>query len=272
MLFWMFEESEQSLWIPENIIHRSTACIQRLLYCVEYSILLHYFIPANNLLDRRFSMDNKIKMVHLLKDLHSRGWRCFLLTDTLDDYQNRLSSPLFNPEFEKQEFFYRLIRQLACAPVNASNTTALLRTLNDENICKLTRNNIIYFIATTAQYNAHRCKIPNNAGNKQQYSEYKKNMCRLLIGVSVDAVSGWLLLASFFYTRRRYNIALTIIAHVLSKCTPDIIFYSSFFEQPNTKYIDLKFKRIFKMLTSLTIGQIKFHKYSTLNPLNFNPR
>ena len=212
-------------------------------------------------------MDNKTKMIRLLKDLHSRGWRGFLLTVTLDDYKNRLSLPLSDPEFEKQESFYRLTRQIASAPANASNTTSLLRALNDDNICKLTRNILIYFIATTAQYNVHRCKIPNNAGNKQQYSEYKKNMCRLLIGVSVDAVSGWLLLASFFYTRKRYNIALTIIAHVLSKCTPDKIFYSSFFEQQNTKKIHIKFKRIFRMTTSLTIGNIKIHRYSTLNPI-----
>ena len=44
MLFWMFEESEQSLWIPENIKPCSTACIKRLLYCVEYSIMWHYLI------------------------------------------------------------------------------------------------------------------------------------------------------------------------------------------------------------------------------------
>lgn len=78
-------------------------------------------------------MDNKTKMIRLLKDLHSRGWRGFLLTETLDDYKNRLSLPLSDPEFEKQESFYRLTRQIASAPANASNTTSLLRALNDDN-------------------------------------------------------------------------------------------------------------------------------------------
>ena len=42
-------------------------------------------------------------------------------------------------------------------------------------------------------------------------------------GTKSDAVSGWLLYASFYYVLGQYNTALSIIDHVLSRCKPDMI-------------------------------------------------
>jgi hypothetical protein len=42
-------------------------------------------------------------------------------------------------------------------------------------------------------------------------------------GTKSDAVTGWLLYASFFYALGQYNTTLKIIDHVLSRCTPDMI-------------------------------------------------
>ncbi|VDI79648.1 Hypothetical predicted protein [Mytilus galloprovincialis] len=36
-----------------------------------------------------------------------------------------------------------------------------------------------------------------------------------------DAVTGWLLYASFYYVIGQYNVTIRIVDHVLSKCTPD---------------------------------------------------
>jgi len=41
-----------------------------------------------------------------------------------------------------------------------------------------------------------------------------------------DAVTGWLLYASFYYVLGQYNATLKIIDHVLSRCTPDMILLS----------------------------------------------
>jgi hypothetical protein len=38
-----------------------------------------------------------------------------------------------------------------------------------------------------------------------------------------DAVSGWLLYASFYYVLGQYNTTLKIIDHVLLRCTPDMV-------------------------------------------------
>jgi hypothetical protein len=42
-------------------------------------------------------------------------------------------------------------------------------------------------------------------------------------GIKSDAVSGWLLYASFYYVLGQYNTTLKIIDYVLSRCTPDMI-------------------------------------------------
>ncbi|VDI28122.1 Hypothetical predicted protein [Mytilus galloprovincialis] len=61
LMFWMLEESDPSIWRPDKIITCFMACLKRLIYCVEYSTLLHYFIPDNNLFYLRFDFAKKTK-------------------------------------------------------------------------------------------------------------------------------------------------------------------------------------------------------------------
>ncbi|CAC5358934.1 unnamed protein product [Mytilus coruscus] len=63
------------------------------------------------------------------------------------------------------------------------------------------------------------CRPPN----KLQYFEYKHYISQLLIGVNSDALSGWLLLATFFYSHKHYREALIITDHVMSKFTDKTI-------------------------------------------------
>ncbi|VDI23867.1 Hypothetical predicted protein [Mytilus galloprovincialis] len=59
IMFWISEESDPSMWRPDTIISCFMACLKRLIYCVEYSTLLHYFIPDYNLFHMRFDVDKK---------------------------------------------------------------------------------------------------------------------------------------------------------------------------------------------------------------------
>ncbi|XP_063416265.1 uncharacterized protein LOC134697908 [Mytilus trossulus] len=51
IIFWVSEELPQSIWKPENLIHCFMRCFSRLIYSVDYSICLHYFIPENNMFE-----------------------------------------------------------------------------------------------------------------------------------------------------------------------------------------------------------------------------
>lgn len=69
-------------------------------------------------------------------------------------------------------------------------------------------------------------------GNKFQYLQCKLSLTSLLQNIHHDAVSGWLMLASFFYGRHQYQKALKVIRYSLSKCTLEkMIFLSKLFSQ-----------------------------------------
>ncbi|XP_063414860.1 cyclic GMP-AMP synthase-like [Mytilus trossulus] len=53
IMFWISEELPQSIWKPETLIHCFMRCLRRLIYSVDYSICLHYFIPENNLFENK---------------------------------------------------------------------------------------------------------------------------------------------------------------------------------------------------------------------------
>ncbi|VDH97266.1 Hypothetical predicted protein [Mytilus galloprovincialis] len=46
-------------------------------------------------------------------------------------------------------------------------------------------------------------------------------------GLKTDAVSGWLLYASFYYVTGQYNVTLRLIHYILSRCTPNMLFMGS---------------------------------------------
>ncbi|XP_052083351.1 uncharacterized protein LOC127720671 isoform X4 [Mytilus californianus] len=66
LMFWISEETDPSVWRPDNILPCFMASLKRLLYCVRYSILSHYFIPENNLFLLRFNTNNKEKIITIL--------------------------------------------------------------------------------------------------------------------------------------------------------------------------------------------------------------
>ncbi|CAC5421188.1 CESA [Mytilus coruscus] len=60
-----------------------------------------------------------------------------------------------------------------------------------------------------------------NYGNKQSYQQCKTCLSSLLQKLYHDAASGLIMIASFFYSRKQYDIALDILQYSLSKCTPE---------------------------------------------------
>lgn len=74
------------------------ACLQRLIYSVEYSVLIHYFISDYNFFDLRLraELEKKKKLTSLLKKLYKQGIQCFSASETLHAYSR------FPTEISKQ--------------------------------------------------------------------------------------------------------------------------------------------------------------------------
>ncbi|CAC5408976.1 unnamed protein product [Mytilus coruscus] len=56
-----------------------------------------------------------------------------------------------------------------------------------------------------------------------KYNIHKLYHSHLQVGLKTDAVSGWLLYASFYYVTKQYNVTLRLLDYVLSKCTPNTV-------------------------------------------------
>jgi len=78
-----------------------------------------------------------------------------------------------------------------------------------------------YYYAFSSHDNVQKLSFPTtNKHNAHVIRRYHKHVRE---GTKSDAVTGWLLYASFYYVLGQYNTTLKIIYHVLSRCTPDMI-------------------------------------------------
>ncbi|CAC5356093.1 unnamed protein product [Mytilus coruscus] len=84
-----------------------------------------------------------------------------------------------------------------------------------------------------------------------------------------DAVSGWLMLASFFYKTKQYSNALHIIRYSLSKCTPEKLYQNMIMSDIHYQLLKLQFfqkKRFCYLLEIMFVDKIQLRKNSTLLP------
>lgn len=91
------------------------------------------------------------------------------------------------------------------------------------NIPKSTRDVYMVFLAKMNKERARDTFAGNSQyGNKAQYMAQRKWMYFALTGTYTDSVSGWLILAVYFYTNKRYNEALLILEHTRDICGKDM--------------------------------------------------
>ncbi|CAC5423065.1 unnamed protein product [Mytilus coruscus] len=216
LMFWMLEESDPSMWRPDKMIPCFMSCLKRLIYCVDYSTLLHYFIPDYNLFYLRFDEVKKEKTTRFLKNLFEKGIYCFARSETLFDTMrlsfnatDSLIARCISTLYEMTNTVY------SHPPRHFKRLHHFLRHSNT----KISRS--IFFVMLSF---AHQC-VPQmsqdqpRSNNKHKYYKYKRDQSHLLIGTNSDAVTGWLLLASFFYVHGNYLLSLDIINYALRKCT-----------------------------------------------------
>ncbi|XP_071150194.1 uncharacterized protein [Mytilus edulis] len=220
LLFWISEETDPNVWRPDNIIPCFMACLQRLMYCVRYSILLHYFIPDNNLFCSRFNVINKEKLETILKNLYEQRINCFASSETLKYYERHTCN--ITESFTSENFIK--IRRNGPSFLGYANMKIVLYHCLHYSRTDSSRDLLALYLSKACQSAPDASKYGCSPENKQQYYKYKYDRSHLLIGVHSDAVSGWLTLASFFYVHKRYVDSLRVINYALQKYTDEKIF------------------------------------------------
>jgi hypothetical protein len=105
--------------------------------------------------------------------------------------------------------------------------------------------------------------------NKDKYKQYRRRLCYLTQNIHHDAVSGWLMLALFYYKMKQYNTARYIISYALSKCTPEKACYQtnwSEYQYELIKTSTIQSLGITNILNLLRVSCVAFTPHSTFIP------
>ena len=70
-LLCLIEDTPCSLWKPENLLCCVVICLRRILQCVECGVCPNYFIPAENMFERRVYGETRIRLYRVLQHLLS---------------------------------------------------------------------------------------------------------------------------------------------------------------------------------------------------------
>ncbi|VDI33852.1 Hypothetical predicted protein [Mytilus galloprovincialis] len=225
IIFWISEETQPSVWTPDNLIPCFMRCFSRLIYCVQYQVCPHYFIPENNMFENKIEGLNRDNLIDTLRVLFSYGWQCILFPKQISPVQV-LSSSVQN---DQSFLYYDDLNQLL-----KSSTFVRVTSLTDKhyNFCRSVHTTIScnskklkfiheYFMSWVCNLKCQSIYVSSTIRNKNQYKQHKTCLSYLLMSINHDTVSVWLMLASLFYKEKQYNKCVILILYALSKCTID---------------------------------------------------
>ncbi|CAC5414212.1 unnamed protein product [Mytilus coruscus] len=127
----------------------------------------------------------------------------------------------------------------------------------------------LYYLSKIFGKKAHLLPFGHISGNKSTYKQYNTCISTVLKSIRHNAVSGWLLLASFFYKTKQFKKTLEILQYSLSKCTSEKLYH--FRNLLNIQYEFLNFNTftnmpIVQLLKVLRLDCVEFCKNSLLIP------
>ncbi|VDI06310.1 Hypothetical predicted protein [Mytilus galloprovincialis] len=277
IIFWISKELPQSIWKPSNVIPCFMRCFRRLIYCVEYSVCLHYFIPENNMFENKIEGRGREILLEKLYTLYSYGWRCILFSDQIsnfypsmwnfriephtlyvDDLHKKINSRflILLRTFFKTCFYYKETRfknavyqTVSCPKSPIKDTYKYYMSMYSSELAQLIA------LDSTCSNNIYQCK------------QYKSCLSTLLQNVYHDAVSGWLMIASLFYKTKQYSKALYIIRYSISKCTQEkLCDYSTVSDYQLLNLISFQKTSFVNLRKFMLLDDIQFTKNSSLIP------
>jgi tetratricopeptide (TPR) repeat protein len=223
IIFWISEETSLSIWRPENLISCFMSCLRRLIYCLEYGICLHFFIPKINMFENKIEEQERQLLLGHLNALWSYGWRSVLLSEQLYTFPV-LQHHIYSNAEVHVEYIKRILCVLAVINTTGFHLNSYHEAVHFIRQSRRFKSFYRYFMSMLCQ-TVVQCKYVVSVNrNKDKYKQYRRRLCYLTQNIHHDAVSGWLMLASLYYQMKQYNMALYITSYALSKCTPEKVY------------------------------------------------
>ncbi|CAC5382325.1 unnamed protein product [Mytilus coruscus] len=219
----------------------------------------------------KINQSNNKKLILVLESIKCGGID-ELITNlfSLDNKNRGLLSSQSDFSSTKLDFLlYRITRPITSSPdisncfKGLSFTESLLKSESSTFIIDVCKYNYAKISQNIAQL------LPSPHVGKP-YNIRKCYHRHLQEGINADAVSGWLLYASFYYVIGQYNVTLTVADYVLSKFTPNMVLLNCIFY--GREKIDYYRQNVHSAMTlkekikSATVGYIWYMKHSSLIP------
>ena len=220
-IFWLSEEIDPAFWTPSNLFQCVMLCIKRISYWITRRFIPNYFIPQHNMIDRQIPGQSFEKLELLLETMYNKGYKFILLCESLSGFRNTTASIHGYTEFEKA--ILPLIGTPTFWEYSNDRHNKIMLGITRRNIPKSIRDVYMVLLAKMNKDRARDTFAGNcQYGNKAQYMVQREWMYFALTGTYTDSVSGWLILAVYFYANKRYNEALLILEHTRDRCGKDM--------------------------------------------------
>jgi hypothetical protein len=270
-VFWLSEQISTSAFQLQNVFHCYFLCLDKIITWVKCCYCPNYFIPEYNMFRGKINRSNSLILLNVLQRVRNGEYGIFTV-NTLFNSVAVLPEPCIKLEL----FLYKVINRYI--EVDIERRYILLSFIKSlampqsssilSGICK-------YYYAITNQVIVQKFPFPTT--NKS--NAHVIRLCyhkHLHDGTKSDAVSGWLLYASFYYVLDQYNTTLKIIDHVLSRCTSDMIMLGG---TNNTTDAIKYYKQnvgssnitLHEKMKLATIDNVWYAKQSTLIPHELKP-
>ncbi|VDI84017.1 Hypothetical predicted protein [Mytilus galloprovincialis] len=218
-LFWVSEELDIDTFQLSKLYYCFSLCLDKLISWVNTCYCPNYFIPEHNMFIGKINQKNKHILLGVLESIKFGGIDG-LVTSLFPSDNSRLASK--NSEFPSIMLDFLFYRK----PIKYHYPNWKSRMECTKYFLKSESSSFLIDVCThhyaeISQYVAQLLPSPNAKGNT--YTIRKCYHRHLQNGTKTDAVSGWLLYASFYYVIGEFNVSLKLTDYVLSRCSPDMM-------------------------------------------------
>ncbi|XP_052074167.1 uncharacterized protein LOC127712040 [Mytilus californianus] len=225
-LFWVSEEVDYDTFQLPNLCYCFSLCLDKLISWVDTCYCPNYFIPEHNMFTGKVNLSNNKILLCVLGSIKSGGIDGLIKNLFQTDYEkHRLLSKQCESSTVMSNFlFYRTTYSMTL-PTDISSCYkgfAIMQSLLNSESSTFFIDACKYYYAKISQNVAQL--LPPSTTIGETYNLRKCYQRHLRDGIKTDAVSGWLLYASFYYVTGQFNITLKLTDYILSRCSPDMTF------------------------------------------------
>ncbi|CAC5390047.1 unnamed protein product [Mytilus coruscus] len=225
-LFWVSEEEDIEIFQIVRLFYCFSLCLDKIILWINNCYCPNYFIPKYNMFLGKVDQSNNKKLRSVLENIKCGGMDG-LINNLFPNESVRVNHRLLSTKgtsFIVLDFyFYRIcgfirpVRNIFCY----YKLLQFVKSLQKSESSKFIIDSCKYYSGSLSQYAVQWLPPPtmiNKASNIQRIYHI-----HLHDGIRTNAVSGWLLYASYYYVTGQYNVTLRLTEYVLSRCKHDMV-------------------------------------------------